>query len=96
MSKYIDILTFQLLGLREGHTKEVGHDVIADHQTDRNNQPEDALEGVLNAEVGGAPKQEQSNVCPGELRHRYTATAMGLELEGLGYHGELGMVQVLL
>ena len=55
---------------RERLTKEIGHDVITDHQTDRNNEPEDALKGVLDTKVGGEAKEEQGDVGPRELRQR--------------------------
>ena len=48
-------------------TKKIGHDVITHHETDGNNQPKDALKSVLNAEVGRGAKEEEGDMCPGEL-----------------------------
>ena len=50
------------------HTKEISHDVIADHHGDRYKDPENALKCILNDEIGWGPEEEEGYVCPRELQ----------------------------
>ena len=50
------------------HTKEISHDVIADHHGDRYKDPENALKRILNDEIGWGPEKEEGYVCPRELQ----------------------------
>ena len=52
----------------KGDTAEVGKDVVRYDHTNRQNEPDEAFEDVVDDEVRLADNEEEGHVGPGELR----------------------------
>ena len=60
----------------EGDTADVGEDVVRDHQTDWDEEPDHALEDIVHYEMGLHNDQVQCHVCPSELRELKLVVAL--------------------
>ena len=48
--------------------EDIGHDIIDDDHHDRHDEPDEALEHVLDDEIGLGDNTEKSHVCPSKER----------------------------
>ena len=56
------------LGSANEKAKDIGHDIIDDDHHDRHDEPDEALEHVLDDEIGLGDNTEKSHVCPSKER----------------------------